>query len=119
MGGEDRRKSVAHRKRARINWASVAAAGFGERVITRRVPASWNDPASLQVGNAGMSTDTSRMQLNLWAVLGAPLMLGNDVRIMTRETVRPAAIANASRSTRTSSANKENVSPRPPIHKCG
>ena len=27
------------------------------------------------------------MQLNLWAVLGAPLMLGNDVRIMTRETV--------------------------------
>jgi alpha-galactosidase len=41
----------------------------------------------LQIGNTGMSADASRMQMNLWAVLSAPLMLGNDVRIMTRETV--------------------------------
>jgi len=34
-----------------------------------------------------MTADASRMQVNLWAVLAAPMMLGNDVRIMTRETV--------------------------------
>ena len=70
------------------NWASVAAAGFAENGKEYAAgPGKWNDPGLLQVGNAGMSADTSRMQVNLWAVLAAPLMLGNDVRIMTRETV--------------------------------
>jgi alpha-galactosidase len=70
------------------NWASVAAAGFGQNGKEYAAgPGAWNDPGLLQVGNTGMSADASRMQMNLWAVLSAPLMLGNDVRIMTRETV--------------------------------
>jgi len=70
------------------NWASVAAAGFaqnGREVLAK--PGAWNDPGLLQTGNSAMTADESRMQINLWAVLAAPLMLGNDVRIMTRETV--------------------------------
>ncbi len=70
------------------NWASVAAAGFGQNgkeVLAK--PGAWNDPGLLQTGNSAMTADESRMQINLWAVLAAPLMLGNDVRIMTRETV--------------------------------
>ena len=70
------------------NWASVAAAGFGQNGKEFAAgPGAWNDPGLLQIGNTGMSADASRMQMNLWAVLSAPLMLGNDVRIMTRETV--------------------------------
>jgi alpha-galactosidase len=70
------------------NWASVAAAGFGQNGREYAAgPGAWNDPGLLQIGNTGMSADASRMQMNLWAVLSAPLMLGNDVRIMTRETV--------------------------------
>jgi alpha-galactosidase len=70
------------------NWASVAAAGFGQTGKEGAAkPGAWNDPGLLQAGNSGMTADASRMQLNLWAVLAAPLMLGNDVRIMMRETV--------------------------------
>ena len=70
------------------NWASVAASGFGQNgKESAAKPGAWNDPGLLQTGNVAMTADQSRMQLNLWAVLSAPLMLGNDVRIMTRETV--------------------------------
>ena len=70
------------------NWASVATAGFGQNGKEFAAgPGAWNDPGLLQIGNTGMSADASRMQMNLWTVLSAPLMLGNDVRIMTRETV--------------------------------
>ena len=70
------------------NWASVAASGFGQNgKESAAKPGAWNDPGLLQIGNVAMTADQSRMQLNLWAVLAAPLMLGNDVRIMTRETV--------------------------------
>jgi alpha-galactosidase len=68
-------------------WASISAAGFGENGKEAAVkPGAWSDPGLLQAGN-GMTADASRMQINLWAVLAAPMMLGTDVRIMTRETV--------------------------------
>jgi alpha-galactosidase len=69
-------------------WSSVSLAGFtqdGKGGATS--PGAWNDPGLLQVGNSRMIEDDSRMQLNLWAILAAPLMLGNDVRVMTRDTV--------------------------------
>jgi alpha-galactosidase len=69
------------------NWASVGGTGFGQNGKEYAAgPGGWNDPGLLQTGNAGMTADASRMQINLWAVLSAPMMLGNDVRIMTRET---------------------------------
>ena len=70
------------------NWQSVSEAGFGQN--GKEVfagPGHWNDPGLLQIGNGAMTPDEYRTQLNLWAVLAAPLMLGNDVRIMTRETL--------------------------------
>jgi len=70
------------------NWASIAEAGFGQNgKESAAKPGSWNDPGLLQAGNTGLTIDEARMQLNLWAVLAAPMMLGNDVRIMMRETV--------------------------------
>ena len=70
------------------NWTSIAAASsaqIGKEAAAK--PGSWNDPGLLQAGNSGLTLDEARTQFNLWTVLAAPLMLGNDVRIMMRETV--------------------------------
>ena len=70
------------------NWVSVVAAASGQLGKEDAAkPGSWNDPGLLQAGNSGLTIDQARMQLNLWAVIAAPMMLGNDVRIMMRETV--------------------------------
>ena len=46
-------------------------------------PGGWNDPDMLEIGNGGMTLDEYRTHMTLWAILSAPLLLGNDVRIMT------------------------------------
>jgi alpha-galactosidase len=70
------------------NWAAVSAVGFAQTESESSVrPGAWSDPGLLQVGNSGMTADESRMQLNLWTVLAAPMMLGNDARMMMRDTV--------------------------------
>jgi alpha-galactosidase len=75
------------------NWDSVTKAGFSQNGKEASAgPGRWNDPGLIQVGNGGMTPDEYRTQFNLWAVLAAPMMLGNDVRIMTKETL--AALSN-------------------------
>lgn len=70
------------------DWKSVADAGFGQNGKEGAAgPGRWNDPGLLQAGNIGMTADENRMQLNLWAMLAAPLILGNDLRVLIRETV--------------------------------
>ena len=49
-------------------------------------PGHWNDPDMLEVGN-GLSLNEDRAHFSLWAMLAAPLIAGNDLRKMTRETV--------------------------------
>lgn len=48
-------------------------------------PGHWNDPDMLEVGN-GMSVTEDRAHFSLWAMVAAPLIAGNDVASMTRET---------------------------------
>ncbi len=48
-------------------------------------PDHWNDPDMLEVGNPGLSLTESRAHFSLWCMLAAPLMAGNDVRIMSDE----------------------------------
>lgn len=48
-------------------------------------PGHWNDPDMLEVGNPGLTLAESRAHFSLWCILAAPLMAGNDVRIMTEE----------------------------------
>lgn len=49
-------------------------------------PGAWNDPDMLEVGNGGMSADEYRAHFALWAIMGAPLIAGHDVRDMSAET---------------------------------
>lgn len=49
-------------------------------------PGHWNDPDMMEVGN-GMSVHEDRAHFTMWAMLAAPLIAGNDLRNMNKETV--------------------------------
>ncbi len=48
-------------------------------------PGHWNDPDMLEVGNGNLSYEENKAHYSLWAILAAPLMLGNDIRSMSPE----------------------------------
>jgi alpha-galactosidase len=50
-------------------------------------PGRWNDPDMLEVGNGGMTPGEYRAHFGLWALMAAPLMAGNDLRSMPKETL--------------------------------
>jgi alpha-galactosidase len=50
-------------------------------------PGRWNDPDMLEVGNSGLSTAESRAHFSFWALFAAPLMAGNDLQRMSKETL--------------------------------
>lgn len=49
-------------------------------------PGHWNDPDMLEVGN-GMTVNEDRAHFSLWCMLSAPLISGNDLRNMSKETL--------------------------------
>jgi alpha-galactosidase len=49
-------------------------------------PGHWNDPDMMEVGN-GMSAAEDRSHFAMWAMLAAPLIAGNDLRIMSEQTL--------------------------------
>jgi len=44
-------------------------------------------PGLLEVGNGGMNAEEYRTHMSLWAILAAPLLAGNDLSMMTPETI--------------------------------
>lgn len=48
-------------------------------------PDHWNDPDMLEVGN-GMSINEDRAHFSMWCMLAAPLIAGNDLFHMSKET---------------------------------
>jgi len=48
-------------------------------------PGQWNDPDMLIIGNFGLSVDQSRVQMGMWCLLAAPLIMSNDLRKMRPE----------------------------------
>ncbi|MEO6963226.1 MAG: glycoside hydrolase family 27 protein [Puia sp.] len=50
-------------------------------------PGRWNDPDMLEVGNGGLTTAENRAHFSLWCMLAAPLIAGNDLSNMSKETV--------------------------------
>ncbi|KAF4361105.1 hypothetical protein F8388_021053 [Cannabis sativa] len=50
-------------------------------------PGGWNDPDMLEVGNGGMTKDEYIVHFSLWAISKAPLLIGCDVRNMTKDTM--------------------------------
>ena len=48
-------------------------------------PGHWNDPDMMEVGN-GMSVNEDRAHFSMWCMLAAPLIAGNNLSNMTKET---------------------------------
>ncbi|MDR1189875.1 MAG: glycoside hydrolase family 27 protein [Bifidobacteriaceae bacterium] len=69
------------------NWDSILAnshATTGGRWRRASVLGrGWNDPDALQVGHHDLTLNESWTHLVLWAMLGAPLLAGNDLRTMS------------------------------------
>ena len=69
------------------NWQSMRRNALADEIILHNNPTlHWNDPDLLEIGNGGMSDTEGQTQMILWALLGAPLIAGNDPRKMRAET---------------------------------
>ncbi|XP_054792804.1 alpha-galactosidase 1-like isoform X3 [Prosopis cineraria] len=64
----------------------ISRADMNEVYADLARPGGWNDPDMLEVGNGGMTTNEYIVHFSLWALSKAPLLLGCDVRNMTKET---------------------------------
>ncbi|XP_042962153.1 alpha-galactosidase 1 isoform X3 [Carya illinoinensis] len=74
------------------NWESmVSRADMNEVYAELARPGGWNDPDMLEVGNGGMTRDEYIVHFSIWAISKAPLLLGCDVRNMTKETMEIVA----------------------------
>jgi len=43
-------------------------------------PGKWNDPDMLIIGNFGLSLDQAKVQMGMWCLFAAPLIMSNDLR---------------------------------------
>ena len=68
------------------SWKSMEQIGFQQNDLAPyAAPGHWNDPDMLEIGNGGMSIIEYRTHMTLWAMLAAPLLVGNDPRAMSDE----------------------------------
>ncbi len=70
------------------NWRSMSNIGFNQsKLAPYAAPGHWNDPDMLEVGNGGMTNTEYRTHFSLWCLQAAPLIAGNDLNLMTPETL--------------------------------
>jgi len=67
------------------SWGVLQILDMQKDLRTHAGPDHWNDPDMMEVGN-GMSANEDRAHFSLWAMLAAPLIAGNDLRKMSKET---------------------------------
>lgn len=68
------------------NWISVV--GIYERNVRLDKyarPGAFNDPDMLEVGNGDLTFEENKSHFTLWAMMAAPLILGNDIRTFIKE----------------------------------
>jgi len=71
------------------NWQSWSAMKIMDTQVDLRKyagPGHWNDPDMLEVGN-GLTLNENRAHFSMWCMLAAPLMAGNDLSNMSKETI--------------------------------
>ena len=67
------------------SWGVLRIADKNEPLRQWAGPGHWNDPDMLQVGN-GLSVSEDRTHFSLWCMMAAPLIAGNDLAKMSKET---------------------------------
>lgn len=56
-----------------------------EVMINHAGPGSWNDPDMIIIGNFGLNYEQAKVQMGIWAILAAPLLMSNDLRKISSE----------------------------------
>ncbi|XP_067126183.1 alpha-N-acetylgalactosaminidase [Centruroides vittatus] len=55
--------------------------GDNQEVMAKHArPGSWNDPDMIIIGNSGLNYEQAKVQMAMWAILAAPLLMSNDLR---------------------------------------
>lgn len=60
----------------------VIADHFGDeqdKFLAAAGPGAWNDPDMILIGNFGLSIDQARLQMAVWSILAAPLLMSADM----------------------------------------
>ena len=71
-------------------WASVLGIyDFNARLDKYASPGSFNDPDMLEVGNGKLTYEENKSHFTLWAMMAAPLILGNDIRTFIDKNGKP------------------------------
>jgi alpha-galactosidase len=71
-----------------INWkplSIVPTIDLQQGLEDAQSPGAFNDPDMLQVGNGALTKEENKAHFGMWAMLGAPLLLGNDITKMSKE----------------------------------
>lgn len=74
------------------DWGSWKSLGVTHIIDVRKNirqyagPGHWNDMDMMEVGH-GMSVNEDRAHFTMWCMLASPLIAGNDLRHMTKETI--------------------------------
>src|SRR3972149_1355752 len=68
------------------SWGVMKIVDMRKDIRKYAGPDHWNDPDMLEVGN-GMSVSEDRSHFSLWCMMAAPLIAGNDLRDMGKETI--------------------------------
>ncbi|XP_026763071.2 alpha-N-acetylgalactosaminidase [Galleria mellonella] len=72
------------------SWASMTKImnWFGDnqdRLAEHAGPGHWNDPDMLLIGNFGLTVDQARVQMAVWSILAAPLLMSVDLATIKPE----------------------------------
>ncbi|KAI5082670.1 hypothetical protein GOP47_0002413 [Adiantum capillus-veneris] len=69
-------------------WSSICYnADHNDKWAHFAKPGGWNDPDMLEIGNGALTEDESIAHFSLWALMKAPLLVGNDVTHMDNRTL--------------------------------
>ncbi|HEA29474.1 MAG TPA: glycoside hydrolase family 27 protein, partial [Leeuwenhoekiella sp.] len=68
------------------SWGVLQILDMQEGLRKYAGPGHWNDPDMMEVGN-GMSRSEDRAHFTMWAMIAAPLIAGNDLSTMSKETI--------------------------------
>jgi alpha-galactosidase len=71
------------------DYTRMAFIGFEQNGLQKYAgPGHWNDPDMLEIGNGRLTNiNEERTQMSLWCMLAAPLLAGNDLTHMNKQTL--------------------------------
>lgn len=77
-----------------VSWSSILTEfDTAQADWFAQAPGHWNDPDMLMVGFNGISALEGQTHFNMWCILGAPLMIGTDVRTSGGNLAPPLSAA--------------------------